>query len=414
MTEPAEYIEAGVRAWAGTMPRRVTKFQRWATSVPEAVELLLDAETDPSNWPFISTYSFPDGHTTDGAVPRIDRLFVDFDVPDDGEYRSGREREDAWVRDMSRLLTRTRKVAKFLLSSNAPGAWQATLSGHKGVHLDLTFPPVDARNGSLTEFKAGLGSYADSIVEYLIDATGVEDLDRYIDVDSSDLGRLRRAPNTKHLGASRAFGEDRFCVPVSLSELAECGPAEYIEYTRSRRLVTDEMRPTPSNAAGEVLTQRVRTATPGGGKWASGGSRADPDRLEAYVEQQNDNITLDNLAFAMQKRPCVLAYIERPDAFSKGGASHLMELFVISHMIERGVPIELEYDDRGRPHVVGGTMVDYFAQHPDYDADYTASRIEQYISRNYRPATCEKVWRQAPTFCLGNRCSIYSQSNIEQ
>jgi hypothetical protein len=279
--------------------------------------------------------------------------------------------------------------------------------------MDLTFPPIDTRNGDQHQFKAGMASYADSIVEYLVDATGVEDLDRYIDVDSSDLGRMRRAPNTKHLGASRAFGEDRFCVPVTLEELASCGPAEYIEYTSQRRLVTADMRPTPSEAAGEVLTQRVRTAKPSGNYASGAGSYADPDRLRAYVEAQNDNITLDNLAFAMQKRPCVMAYIEDPTAFSRGGASHIMELFVISHMMERGVPIEIA-EKNGRVQVVGGTMVDYFAQHPDYDSNYTAERIEEYISRDYRPMSCEKVWRQAEPFCLGLECGIYARADERQ
>ncbi|UBF22643.1 DNA primase [Halorubrum tailed virus 25] len=389
---PTESVEDALRAWAPTYPRRATKYQRWATSIPEAVELVLDAEESPDNWPFISTYSFPNGHTKDGNIPRIDRLFFDFDIPDTDEYRSGGNHADAWARDMSRLLVRTRKVARFLLKSENPDCWQVVLSGHKGVHIDLVFPTVEPSNGDFDQFKNGMASYADSIVEYLKDATGLDDLDKWVDVDSADLGRMRRVPNTKHLGASKAFGEDRFCVPVSLKELAEIGPADYIELTRSRRPVTKAMYATPNEKAGEVLTQRIRTA-PTTARSTSSGSTVNRSRIQAYEDRANDSITVDDIPFVLSDRPCVVEFPERDDAFSHRAASHMMEMKAVTEMMEKGVPIQ--------------TMIDFLNQHPRADEEYTRERIEQYISRDYNAVTCEKVWRQADQFCLHGGCKIW-------
>lgn len=401
-----EYVEAALRAWASTYPRRVTKYQRWATSVTEATELVVEAEDEPDNWPFISTYSFPSGHTKDDEIPRIDRLFFDFDVPDTGEYRGGKKHADAWARDMSRLLVRTRKVARFLLGAEDPGCWQAVLSGHKGVHLDLVFPPVSPTNGDFQQFRNGMGSYADSIIEYLKDATGLDDLDEWVDVSSADLGRLRRVPNTKHLGATQAFGEDRFCVPVTLKELAEIGPADYIELTRSRREVTAEMRGSPNEKAGEVLTQRVRTASTSLRR-TSDGSSVDAGRIESYVQSQNDSIRVEDLPFVLSDRPCVLEFPGNDTPFSHRGASHLMEMKCITEMMEKQVPIEVETDDNGTPHVTGGTMVEFFAEAPGFDREYTCERVEQYISRAYNPVSCEKIWQAADQFCLHGGCKIW-------
>lgn len=390
---PRESVEDALRAWAATYPRRVTKYQRWATSIPEATELVLDAENDPDNWPFISTYSFPNGHTKENSIPKIDRLFFDFDVPDTGEYRGGQKHKDAWARDMSKLLVRTRKVAKFLLDGNDPECWQAVLSGHKGVHLDLVFSTISTANGDFHQFRNGMESYANTIVEYLQDATNLDGLHKWVDVSSADLGRLRRVPNTKHHGASESFGEDRFCVPVTLTELAEIGPAEYIEKTRSRRKVTSAMQATANEKAGEVLTQRIKNAQFSSRMTHSSGSTVDRARIEEYEQEANDSIDVDDLSFIMSDRPCVLEFIERDDAFSHRSASHVMEMKCITEMMEKKVPIE--------------TMIDFFREASGFQEDYTRGQIEEFISRDYKPVSCEKIWNQADEFCLHDGCQIW-------
>jgi len=401
------FVKDALAYWAGSYPRRVQKYQRWSTSVEEAATLALEAEDEPDNWPFVSTYSFPHGHPKDDNVPRIDRLFIDMDVPEDGEYRSGNQARDAWVRDMSKLLVRTRKVARFLLKTKHPEAWQVALSGSKGIHIDLVFPPISPANGDYSQFENGIVSYANSIKEYLIDHTEMDDLEEYIDVSSENLSQMRRVPNTKHLGATQTFGEDRFCVPVTLEELATMRPADYIELTRERREVDDRFKPIPNPKAGEVLTQRVKTASSTSRNVGGGGATKDPARIKAYVACQNNRIGVDDLDFVLTDRPCVAAFFGRNDAFQHGSSSHNMEMFAITHMMDKDVPIEIEIktDENGRDRdetirVVGGTMVEAFRGLPGFDKSYTCERIETYISLGYAPVKCETLWKKAPAFCL--------------
>ncbi|MFC7165916.1 hypothetical protein [Halospeciosus flavus] len=400
MNTETELVADGFRYWVDSWPRRATKYQRWATTPEEAAELVLDAEDDPQNWPFISVYSFPDGHTKDGNIPRIDRLFIDLDVPDTGDYR-GSDRGDptaAWIRDMSKLLVRARKVARFLLKTQSPESWQVVLSGHKGIHIDLVFPPISTSNGDFSQFINGLNAYTGALKEYIIEATGLDDLEEYIDVDSSDLGRMRRVPNTKHLGASKAFGEDRFCVPVTLEELATLRPADYIELTRQRRELDARFKPTPNEKAAEVLTQRIRNAS--SSARSVGGATYDRSRVKRYEKNANDNITVDDLDFVLSDRPCIMAFRDRDDAFAHRSQSHMMEMYVITHMMDKNVPID--------------TMVEFFRGLPEFEEDYTRERIETYISLDYSPMKCETVWQKAPTFCLQDSCGIWVSENARR
>lgn len=378
-----DLIAESLRAVAPTYPRRVGKHQRTVASIKEAAKLLRKAERDENDFPFISTYSFPRGHSSDGEIPRIDRLFIDFDVPD---------RESKWEIAMSRLLVRVRKIAGVILETNNAGAWQASLSGHKGVHLDVTFPPVSEANGDRGQFKAGLGDYASGIVAALAEVTGIDDLDEYVDISSADLARMRRVPNMIHSGATKRFGEPRFCVPVSLDELANITPADYIQLTKSRRRITDGMMPTPSRRAHDRVTVAVRTASTNSTR-SVGESRYDTDVVEAYRRGSNGSVGVDDLAFMFTDRPCIQTFIERDDAFEHGSASHLMEMKVITEMANRNVPIE--------------TMVDYFSQHDDFDKAYTKQQIHQYIGRQYDPVACETIWDNADQFCIGSDCYLY-------
>jgi uncharacterized protein YqkB len=420
-TTDKKHVEDALLAWATTYPRRVTKYQHWVTSLTEATAHILEAERDPDNGAFISTYSFPSGHTKDDGIPRIDRLFIDMDVPDDGEYRSGAEREDAWIRDMSRLLIRVRKVAHFLLNSEDPGCWQASLSGHKGVHLDLVFSEIPTENRSFNQVHNGMGTFSDSLTEYLRSATDMNDLDEYIDVSSADLGRMRRVPNTIHAGATQSFGEDRFCVPVTLAELANIKPADYINFTKSRRPVTDGMKAVPNESAADVLTHNIKIASESDFRHTGGGSSASVDRLVQYEKGQNDRIDVEDLPFVMSDRPCVLSFFEDQQAFSHRSSSHLMEMKAITEMAEKGVPIKLRRDEDGDvlvkkdvPTVVGGTMVEAFANHPRFNRVYTRERVNEYLSRDYSPVSCNKIWQQADQFCLHSDCQIWADEQTDR
>jgi hypothetical protein len=152
------------------------------------------------------------------------------------------------------------------------------------------------------------------------------------------------------------------------------------------------MRAVPNEQAGEVLTQRVRNA-PTSARRSTTGSTVNRGRIEQYEQTANDSIGVDDLPFVLSDRPCVLAFVEREDAFNHRSASHLMEMKCITEMMAKAVPIE--------------TMVAFFEQAPGFEEDYTRDRIEQYISRGYKPVSCDKIWQQADQFCLQSGCQIW-------
>lgn len=384
-------IASAIAVWCPSYPRRVTAHQHWATS-PLEVGKRIKAVDGTDVAPFVSVYSFPNGHTQEGGVPAIDTLFIDFDIPSGGEYRSTNPDPQAWYRDMSALLTRVREVCRLLVREGLDHHYRAALSGHKGVHLYLDFPTIDPDEGTPGQFKNGMKQYADELISYLESQTYL-DLEAWVDVDSSDLARLCRLPNTRHSGASVAFDEDRYCVPVSIRELANITPNEYAKLTRSPRPVPKECRRNPSHRAHDVLTQYIRDAT--GGHYR-GASRFDPKALERYEGEQNEDLTLEDVPFLMSRKPCIGAFRERADMFAHGAASHAMELNVIAHLVEERVPIDV--------------IVEFFSDAPEFNEEFTRHQIEKVIAHQLNPYRCDTIWAQAEMFCLGpDECDLYSR-----
>ncbi len=345
---------------------------------------------DPDNPAFVSVYGFPNGHPKNGHVPAIDTLFIDFDIPSSGTYRSTNPSIEAWKRDMSGLLTRVRAVCKMLVREGRDESFRAALSGHKGVHLYLDFPEIQIDDDTLGQAKVGIGQYSKRLLEYLQEET-MMDLENWIDVDSRDMARLCRLPNTIHPGATKAFGEDRYCVPVSIKELASITPNQYINLSRSPRNVPPSCRRSPSVEAGNVITQYIRDASTT--RRSSGEHTYDPQAVEKYEKTVNDNIDLSDLDFLSSSKPCISAFRDREDMFNHGSASHAMELNVIAFLTSRNVPIPV--------------ILEYFDVVPDYDEDETLAQISTVLKRDYSEWSCEAVWEQAAEFCLGNECRIY-------
>lgn len=385
------YITDALDLWADSYPRRIGRSQDWVANKRMAAVKLANYEEDDWEWPFISTYSFPRGHSSENEIPHVDRLFIDFDYPDEADGFGARSRRQ----QLSELLVRTRRVAQYLLDEGRAAPFQAVLSGKKGVHLDVVFPAIDPGVGTFPDFKVGLTNYSENLVTHLKEQTGLDDLDKYIDVNSSDLGRLRRVPNTLHRGAQEAVGEPRYCVPVSITELAEIGPDEYAELTSARREVTEEMGAEPSVRAAESIAHQIRSVESAAGFSFRGGSTVDKSRISEYKENSNDGIGLEELDFVFSRRPCITEYLERDDVFQHRDASHLFEMFCITHMMDRDVPID--------------TMVAFFeeAGGEAFNEKYTRRKIRDYISRDYNPVNCETVIDRAEMFCAGERCDIY-------
>ncbi len=365
--------------------------QRWAKNAAEVQRQIENVDRDSDVAPFISVYGFPNGHTTDGNVPAIDTLFIDFDIPSGGEYRSTNPDPSAWYRDMSGLLTRVREVARLLVREGSANNFRAALSGHKGVHLYLDFAPVDPSEGTIGQFKVGTKRYAEEMVAYLEKSTHL-DLESWVDVDSSDMARLCRMPNTRHDGASAAFDEDRYCVPVSVRELAEITPNTYAKLTRQPRPVPDECHRNPSDRASGIITQYVRDSVVTRNS-VGGGSHYDPAAVKEYEKEANDKITLNDVPFLTSNKPCIWAFRERADMFNHGASSHAMELNVIACLVGLKVPIDV--------------IVEYFSNSDDFNEAYTRQQVETVIARNYNQFRCDTIWNQAEQFCLGDSCNIY-------
>lgn len=344
---------------------------------------------------FYSVYSFPRGHSRDGKIPKVDCIFIDLDIEGD----SYDPKEDAtdfgdWKREMSALLARVRMIASTIIDNEEEQHFRATLSGHKGLHLYLDFPTVAVENGDFHQFKNGLKSYGKQVMEWLDATAGGLSIERWVDVDASDLGRLARYPNTIHHGASYD-DTTRWCVPVTMEELAELKVDHYLKLTRNPRWPDGYTR-TPSKDAGNKVVQAIRTASKSRSSTSQHSSQFDPGEIKRYENEANGDIELEDIAFLTANKPCIQAFRERDDAFNQGNASHTMEISIIARLVELGVPRDVIHE--------------FFEDIPGYREDYTDAQITKIVGRQYEEFNCENIANRAPSFCLGNDCSVYQRN----
>lgn len=354
---------------------------------------------------YYSVYSFPRGHSKQGNIPEVNCIFIDLDVKGD-EYQPNPNQPDtdtsfgAWKRSMSKLLARARMIAQAILDEGMADHFRVTLSGHKGLHLYLDFPTIAPENGDIGQFKNGLGTYGETVMDWLDASAGGLNIDPWVDVDASDLGRLARHPNTRHHGAAYDDAE-RWCVPVTVAELADLHVEDYLDYTTEPRWDTRFKR-IPSESAGQKATQAIRNAASSS---RSTGSRSsyDPQAVKQYKANSNDDIDLSDVLFLTSNKPCIKAFRERDDAYDYGDTSRAMELSIMGRFIEMQVPIDV--------------MHEFFAPIPGYDDAYTQELIEDLIGRGYREFNCENIVGgpdargRATRFCLQDDCSIYRRSD---
>ena len=71
------------QVWSPDFPRHALMLQRQVNNLPELIACLDEAEKEGEPG-FVSAYSFPNGHSKRGNIPRVDTLFVDFDI--EGEW----------------------------------------------------------------------------------------------------------------------------------------------------------------------------------------------------------------------------------------------------------------------------------------------------------------------------------------
>lgn len=350
---------------------------------------------------YYSVYSFPRGHSRDGNIPRVDCIFIDLDL-EGGDYDPDGDdpKFEAWRRDMSALLARARMIARAIIDEGKEDHFRAALSGHKGLHLYLDFPSVAPENGDFLQFKSGLNAYGSQIMDWLDVAAGGVDIDRWVDVDASDLGRLARHPNTRHHGAAYD-NENRWCVPVTIEELTGVDVEEYLNLTRGPRWHSDIER-IPSETAGKKVTQSIRTAEnkhPHRDRQKS--TTYNSGQVQDYEQRSNENIEAEDVEFLTKNYPCIWQWLNDDEAFNHGNASHIMEINVIGRLIELNVPRDVIHK--------------LFEDIPGYREETTDEQIDAVVGREYSSFNCSKIARESPMFCLGPRCSVYNRyADIEK
>lgn len=348
---------------------------------------------------FVSTYSFPRGHTDDGQnIPEIDTIFVDFDIPSDSEYREKNHTLNAWKRSMSDLLIRVQLVAEKLIESGKAKHWRASLSGHKGVHLFFDFDPIHPDNGSYGQFVQGLKEYGNGMISQLDEIAGGINIDPWVDVDSSDLARLVRHPNTRHPDAEHV--EESWCVPVSIEELSNMTPEKYLELTSGPRPLPDGCERIPSTEATQELSLKIRSANTGTSHTQSASKKRNPRKVTAYSENANEKIGVSDIPLLVSNKPCIMEFVERNDSYQYGHQSRVMEIQVMKELIQKRVPIEV--------------IVKFFSPIDGWQEGQTRTMVEDLISRYDGPFTCKNIWEDASEFCVamnGSSCTIYEREN---
>ena len=393
-----ETLKQTTDVWCPNYPRRVAGLadtsrgwgQKTALDQSQLLGFLNEVKYKAPG--FVSVYSFPNGHTSNGEnVPKLDTLMFDLDFEGSTDDPTSK-----WARDMSALLTRTRMLAKALLDMGKAKYWRASLSGHKGIHLYLDFPAIDI-DESESKFRNGMRSYTNDIVTALLDETGISDLEQYFDVSSGkDLARLTRCPNTVHEGATKRFGELRYCVPVTIEELANIQPKDYVNLTSNTREITDKMRRVENEKAGEILTNEIKLAGNSTFDNTKNGTY-DASRISEYRQTTNDAVTLDKVQFHLKRKPCIWAFRESGEMFQRGQASHIMELNCIAAMMDLRTPIDV--------------MVEFFNTSNEFDEEYTEQQVFTLIGYGYSEFNCRKIIDKAEEFCLKEKCNIYNNAD---
>lgn len=387
--------------WAPDYPRQSTYGQgNKQRKVTSQVELKNNLEAAAKSGPgYVSVYSFPEGHSQDNCIPKIDTVFLDLDIPKgQGSYdpKEGGSLKD-WRRDMSKLLVRARMVAQAILDNGEQDNFRISYSGHKGIHIYIDMEAVDTGLGPIQQYKNGISSYANGVIDALSDSAGVR-LHEWVDVTSHDLGRLARLPNTPHHGAEHVDWTP-YCVPGSVEELAKMDPDGYLEVTRNPRPVLDGGR-SPSGKATAKLTQKIRNADQSSTRSTPGESKhRDNKTLENYKQTSNDAIGVKTVKeLLIQSKPCIAAWADRDDAYEHGQASRTMEIAVIKELSSHDVPIDV--------------IVEFFSEIPRFDRTYTEKLVKDIIARYYPSSfVCSNIVSDAPEFCLGESCHIYNRAD---
>lgn len=388
--------------WTPNFPRRTVgetggEFCQFTSH--QRGELIHNIKKYEGDYPgYVSVYSFPNGHPTEGAenIPRIDTLMIDFDVDKEGFLADGKVVRHAYAMHMNKLLKRLNAVAEALEEAGKEKYFRWSLSGFKGAHLYLDFPAIPFETGSAVQFRRGMEEFTDTVAERLAEVSGYEDLHNYIDVSSGwDLSRLTRLPNTIHEWATEAFEEERYCIPVTNEEMKKIGVQHYVKMTRNPRRLPEETERVEQERSAKIIRNNITNA-PDVSKSRGSLSVKDEERYREYRQSANRNIELEDLMMLLKRKPCIWKFRKNIDMFTQGAASHNMEMQAILAMASVGA----------HPMV----MHEFFKSSPNYDYETTHKRIREVLSRDYQQFNCSKILETAEQFCLKSDCKTFRDS----
>ncbi len=398
-----ELLHETAKVWTPNFPRRTVgeaggEFCQFTSQGRE--ELVHNIKKYEKDYPgYVSVYSFPWGHpTNDGQnIPLIDTLMIDFDVDKTKFTSDGEIQRHKYALHMKKLLDRLNAVAEALEEAGKDDYFRWSLSGFKGAHLYLDFPAISFSAGSPAQFRNGMESFTDIVVERLIEVSGYDDLEEFIDVSSGwDLARLTRLPNTIHEKATKAFQEERYCIPVTNEEMKQIGVEHYVKMTRNPRRVPEGAKRTEQERSAKIIRNNIRNASVDTHTSTGTVSVKDEQKYKEYRKQANRDIELEDLKMLLRRKPCIWRFRENDQMFSEGVASHNMEMQAILAMASVGT------------HPV--VMHEFFASSPDYDYETTHKRIKEVLSRDYQQFNCSKILETAEQFCLKDSCKTFRDS----
>jgi hypothetical protein len=155
------------------------------------------------------------------------------------------------------------------------------------------------------------------------------------------------------------------------------------------------MERTPNEDVRESLQQYIRTAERAPQTVRTSGSTVNRELVEQYRDNSNDDIELEDIEFLTSDRPCLWRWYKRDDKYRHGNQSHKMELFCITELIHRNVPIPV--------------IKEFLDSAPEYNEEYSEWVIKQVISRDYNRFQLRRILEDAPEFCGYDDCTACQQ-----
>jgi len=389
-------------AWAPRFPRRFgNPYQRWVEGFDSLLELIKESHGDI----YTSVYAFPDQkHPMSGGNPPISTIFIDLDVesPEFAElkrrWEAGEKVEEKLRSVRGNLLKETIEEAKALVGYlvNQSITPRILLSGFKGLHIFIDFPPVQF--SSKEAAKTLIRQYVENIKAAI-------DKNIKLNIDTSvlgDLSRLCRIPNTQNSKASKLLGHPQYAVPITVEECLQLTAETYDELCARQRWFLAKR-----DESSTMLRNLVNLADDLGELplESSFDYVRDPEEIEKYEAECTIEILNDADFEDLDIRSC-FKYVRRERIALDGSQGHMFRIAAARELACTGLSIN--------------SSVRWFDFNPDFDPVKTRRKIEELISHGHmnkfpdeyghlsrRGWKCSTIQSRCPDYCLREKCRFF-------